>query len=314
MYQRSAPPRAGARSSTSVPSLSASDPRLRSQGELRGLRPHRAHHVKRILRDLRRSLSLHDVHEPLPRPDRGLRVGDGLIRSPPHVVGPGSDRHFQRVSVESRRVPALNGTPGAPRSLTAHRSRATSPGLLGPPARKQSGCAWIYGAARRNEADRILGEYWTEMPWRSLAEGRTEPRSRGPRHGRARNPVDGAGDMVCRAGHDLGARGIEMEDDHGPVVGEHMGARADRVDLATRANFSRQVDPLTRCMPLAAWRHTSRDVESTTEVSVPNGFLTRGPVRSQAMVDVVWSRRGRCRGTGPTSPPDGRVRRSLQVG
>ena len=70
-----------------------------------------------------------------------------------------------------------------------------------------------------------------------------------------------------------------MEDDHGPVVGEHMGARADRVDLATRANFSRQVDPLTRCMPLAAWRHTSRDVESTTEVSAPNGFLTQGPVR-----------------------------------
>jgi hypothetical protein len=136
-----------------------------------------------------------------------------------------------------------------------------------------------YGAARRNEADRILGAYWTEMPWRSLAEGRTEPRSRGPRHGRARNPVDGAGDMVRRAGHDLGARGIEMEDDHGPVVGEHMGARADRVDLATRANFSRQVDPLTRCMPLAAWRHTSRDGESTTEVSAPNGFLTQGPVR-----------------------------------
>ena len=70
-----------------------------------------------------------------------------------------------------------------------------------------------------------------------------------------------------------------MEDDHGPVVVEHMGARAGRVDLATRANFSRQVDPLTRCMPLAAWRHTSRDVESTIEVSTPNGFLTPGPGR-----------------------------------
>jgi hypothetical protein len=136
-----------------------------------------------------------------------------------------------------------------------------------------------YGAARRNEADRILGEYWTETPSRSLAEGRTEPRSRDPRRNGARKSVDGASDMVCRAGHDLGARGIEMEDDHGPVVVEHMGTRAGGVDLATRANFSRQVDPLTRCMPLAAWRHTSRDVESTIEVSTPNGFLTPGTGR-----------------------------------
>src|SRR5262245_4301179 len=64
----------------------------------------------------------------------------------------------------------------------------------------------------------------TRTPW-ALAQRRTEPRVRDPRHGRARNSLDGSCDVVRRAAHDLGLRAVEVEDDHRAVVDEHVRAR-----------------------------------------------------------------------------------------
>jgi hypothetical protein len=107
--------------------------------------------------------------------------------------------------------------------------------------------------------------------------GRTKPRTRGPRDRQARNPIDGAGHVTGRAGNNLGVRAVEVEDDHVSVVGKHVCARSELVDPAARAHLSQQVHRLTRCKPIAVLRHTSRDVEGTTSVSAPNGFLTRRP-------------------------------------
>ena len=60
------------------------------------------------------------------------------------------------------------------------------------------------------------------VPGSLLAHRRTERRPRGPRDRRARSPLDRAGDMIGRAGHELGVAPVEMQDDHGPVVGEHV--------------------------------------------------------------------------------------------
>ena len=109
------------------------------------------------------------------------------------------------------------------------------------------------------------------------AHGRTKPRTRGPWDRWARNPIDGARDVTCRAGNNLGVRAVEVEDDHVSVVGKHVCARSELVDPAARAHLSQQVHLLTRCKPLAVLRHTSRDVAGATSVSAPNGFLTRRP-------------------------------------
>jgi hypothetical protein len=113
-----------------------------------------------------------------------------------------------------------------------------------------------------------------------LSHRRTKPPARGPRNRRARNPLDSASDVVCRASHDLGGRAVEVKDDHGPVVGENVRARADLMDLAACAHLPQQEHRLTRCKPLVAFPHTCKDVERTTSVSAPNDFLTRRPSRS----------------------------------
>jgi len=101
--------------------------------------------------------------------------------------------------------------------------------------------------------------------------------------------------MSRRAGHDLGVRPVEVEDDHGPAVGEHAGARADLVDLAAGAHLPQQVDRLTRCEWLATFAHIWVDVDARPSVSAPNDFLT-----------------GRYLGTGAadaaTNPPFARFR------
>ena len=79
---------------------------------------------------------------------------------------------------------------------------------------------------------------------------------RSPHNWRACGPLDGASDMVCRAGHDLGVGAVEVEDDDSSVVGQHVCARADLVDLAARPHLLQQVDGLTRYVPLAALPHT----------------------------------------------------------
>ena len=115
------------------------------------------------------------------------------------------------------------------------------------------------------------------MPGSLLAQRRTERRPRGPRDRRARSPLDRAGDMIGRAGHELGVAPVEMHDDHGPVVGEHVAGRADLVDLAATVDLPREVHPLTRRKPLAVLSHMDRDVGPPASVSASYEFLTRSP-------------------------------------
>ena len=80
--------------------------------------------------------------------------------------------------------------------------------------------------------------------------------------------------MVRGAGHDVGVRAIEVEDDHGPVIGEHTAARPDLVDESAEADLPQQEHGLTWHEPIAVLRHTYEDVESVPAVSIPNDFLT----------------------------------------
>ena len=133
-----------------------------------------------------------------------------------------------------------------------------------------------------------------------LARRRTKPRARGARDG-ARNALYGAGDVARRTGHDLGVGAVEVENDHVSVIGEDVRARSDLVDPVARADLPRQVDPLARCKPLAAFRHASTDVAGTTSVIAPNGFLTQED--ATAARDRVRDRRpARRPNRGDTSP------------
>jgi hypothetical protein len=100
---------------------------------------------------------------------------------------------------------------------------------------------------------RALGVFGNPDP--GLAHRRPKHR-RGPGDRRARDSLEGAGDVVCRAGHDLSLPSVEVEDDHGAVIGEHVRARADLVDLSAPVHLSQQVHRLARCKPIAVFPHT----------------------------------------------------------
>ena len=148
-----------------------------------------------------------------------------------------------------------------------------------------------------NEADRILGEYWTRdaVAFSSRrTDGASEPRPEAQwcaqvRRRRERHGLSGRSRPRRSRYRDGGrsrARGRRA----------HMGTRAGGVDLATRANFSRQVDPLTRCMPLAAWRHTSKETSrARSRFSTPNGFLTPGTWPGSGQRWTSSNRVGSCR-------------------
>lgn len=80
--------------------------------------------------------------------------------------------------------------------------------------------------------------------------------------------------MVGRAGHDLGVRAVEVEDDDGSVIGQHTATRSDLVNESAGADLPQQEHGLTRHEPFAVLRHTYEDVESAPAVSTPNDFLT----------------------------------------
>jgi hypothetical protein len=82
--------------------------------------------------------------------------------------------------------------------------------------------------------------------------------------------------MVRGAGHDIGVRAVEVEDNDGSVIGEHAPTRSDLVNQTADANLPEQEHGLTRHEPLAVLRHTSYDAESARTVSIPNLFLTAG--------------------------------------
>ena len=77
-------------------------------------------------------------------------------------------------------------------------------------------------------------------------------RARGPRNRRARNPLDSAGDVVCRASHDLGGRAVEVKDDHGPVVGEHARVPISWIWRPARTSLNKNtVSPGANRSPLS---------------------------------------------------------------
>ena len=109
---------------------------------------------------------------------------------------------------------------------------------------------------------------------RGLAHRRTKPRARGPRDRRACDPLGGTGNAICRAGQDLGVPYVNVEDDDGALVGEHVRARAYLVDLSAPVQLRQEVDRLTHRISLPAFRHTCGDVEARSSVFTPNDFLT----------------------------------------
>ena len=109
--------------------------------------------------------------------------------------------------------------------------------------------------------------------------------------------------MTCRAGNNLGVRAVEVEDDYMSVVGKHMCASSDLVNPVAHAHLSLQVHRLTRRKPLAVLRHTSRDVEGTTSVSAPNGFLTRRPRLDHGRRTAAMSGCASTVGGGGSKPP-----------
>ncbi len=105
---------------------------------------------------------------------------------------------------------------------------------------------------------------------KGLAHRRTKPWARGPRGTRARSALVGASDVVRRAGHDLCVGAVEVEDDDRSVVVQHVGARADLVDLTACADLPQQVDGLTRFRtvgrsPSCIRRRRERDVGFRSE-------------------------------------------------
>jgi len=83
--------------------------------------------------------------------------------------------------------------------------------------------------------------------------------------------------VVCRAGDDRSVSPIQVENDGGTLNGEHVGARADLVDLRAALHLPQEVHALTRRDPRPASSHASRDVDRKTSVFAPNDFLTVGP-------------------------------------
>jgi hypothetical protein len=93
------------------------------------------------------------------------------------------------------------------------------------------------------------------------------------------DPLDGARHVVCRAGDDLGVSAIQVENDGGTVNREHVGARADLVDLPAALHLPQEVHALTRPDLRPASSHACRDVDRETSVFDPNDFLTHGRTR-----------------------------------